>query len=467
MNSLEDFIREIINKSIHIVGVTGAEGSSILRFLRKHSIANITVHDFLREGPLEKSFKLWHKGVKWEDRDKLFWQFQKDLEGLKFYSQDNYLKKVTEADIIFVPQSWRLYKEINSPLFEAKKKNIPFYSLTRLYLDFAQAQIIGVTGTVGKGSTANLLVKTLEASQKKTFFAGNETWMLQVADKLDEMKKNDILVLEISHRQLLDGFTRAPHIVVFTNLYPNHLDEVSWEEYKNVKFSLLEKQKTQDYAVINYDSLELQREAKRLQSKVLYFSSNNIEVNTKDVQKIYSEIMDKNSVHYLENILAVSTVANILDIASDCVLTCVSNTKPLPARLEYLGRISGIEFYDDIKSTTPWATGAALNKLKNNIILICGGKTKGIDYREFIQNGQKKVKFVFILESELSFKLSNYLSVGSYQIVDSLEKAIKHAFNKASKEDKIVVSPAASFFYTDFIKGKKSIRKLMKELASS
>lgn len=456
---MRDFIAKLREKSIHVVGVAGAEGSSILRFLVKHNLSNITAHDFSDNDNLEKNFKLWHKGIEALERNKLFQKFQKDLNFVKLKLGSEYLDGIDKADIIFVPQSWRLYKKINEPLFRVSDK-IPRYSLTRLYLDYAPAKIIAVTGTVGKGSTANIIYQLLKKAGMSVYYAGNDTWMPQLADKLDEMTKDDILILEISHRQLQDGFTRAPHIVVVTNLYPNHLDEVSGEEYVNLKLSLIKKQKSSDLTILNYDSDQLRLEGD-LKSKVFYFSGKNPEMNTKSIQKIHPQIMNNKSDHYPINILAGMTVCCLIGLTVETMLKDLAQVRSLPARLELLRSSDNIFIYDDLKSTTPWATLAAMNKLGKNIILICGGRTKGIDYKEFSIEVEKLVKHIIVLKSELGEQLARLLPVGLFEEVKDLSQALQNAYKQARKGDKILISPAAGFFYSDFIRGKRSIRKLI------
>lgn len=460
---MKDFISDLRNKSIHVVGVTGAEGSSILRFLRKHNIRNIITHDFIAESEIEKSFKLWHKGLTTVAKEKLWQQFQTDLSSVRLNLGTHYLENIAGADIIFVPQSWRLYPNQNKKLFAVSGK-IPFYSLTRLYLDFAPAQIIGVTGTVGKGSTANIIYQVLKNNGRRVYFAGNESWMVQLAEKLDEMTKNELLVLEISHRQLQDGFTRAPYITVLTNLYPNHLDEVSWEEYIGLKLALVKNQKPGDTAVINCD-IPLLRLKDKLHSKVLYFSQNNPEMNTKNVQKVYRQIVSMKSDHFLPNLLAGLTVVDFLGINIDQALKNIDDIQALPARLELLTAINGVKIYDDIKSTTPWATLAAVSKLGRNTILICGGRTKGIAYQQFAKEIEAKVKYTIGIKSELTAELAVSLPDNNiWHEANDLKKALDLAFQNTKPGDNILISPAAGYFYSDFIKGKKSVRKLVTSL---
>ncbi len=460
---INDFIESLKGKSIHIVGVTGSEGSSILRLLRKHGISQITAHDFLSGSSIEKSYKLWHKGISTGERNEKYQQFLSDLKIVQFYKDEEYLKDIDQADIIFVPQSWRLYKQ-NNKLIELKNSGVPFYTLTRIYLDLTPATVIAVTGTVGKGSVANILSNILKSKGYKVYVAGNDTWMSQIADRIDEMKKEDILILEISHRQLMDGFTRAPHIAVLTNIYPNHLDEVSYDEYNKLKLLLFKEQKKGDYAVINSDIDNIEPFCKKIKSNIIYFSPRDPRKNIKSVQKIINYRLDKLSNHYLENILAVTTIASLFNIDPNYISGILPQISVLPARLQKIKEISGVNIYDDIKSTTPWATLAAISKVGKKMILICGGRTKGIDYLLFAKRIIQNNIIIFVLRSDLSNKLMKLLPSQLYKIVDSVDDAIRSAYNMSNQGDNIVISPAAGFFYTDFIKGKQSLRDIVTSL---
>lgn len=461
---MDEFFNFIKPKKIHIIGITGAEGSSILRLLAKQSGMDITGHDFLGDDSIEKSFKLYHKGLTLAKRNKLYDQFRIDTSTIKTFYKDHYMESIDEADILFAPQSWRLYPRQNQKLFDLAKRGIPFYSLTRLYLDYAKAKVIAVTGTVGKGSVANLISECLRLSDKKVYFAGNETWRLQVADLLPQMKEDEFLVIEISHRQLLDGFSRAPAVAVFTNLYPNHLDEVSWKQYQALKWSLFQKQKNEDYSVINYDNENLRKKTNNLKSNIIYYSSKSNNMNTKNVQKLFSKLMNTKSSQFSQNILASLTVMDLLNLDITQFVPSITHFPPLPARCQLIKTIHGIAVYNDIKSTTPWATLEAIKQLKKKVILICGGETKGIDYTSFAQSISKTTKKVIILKSGLSDVLVNYITTGDYHVVNSLEMAISFALKEATSGEAIVISPAAAFFYSKFIRGKNSITKVITSL---
>ena len=460
MKTIKNFLNNLKHKNIHLVGVTGAEISSILNLLVSQGIKNITAHDFSERKYLEKNYKIWHKGLSVSERNRQFAVFKNNLEKILFFDAGSYLNNIEDADIIFVPQSWRLYPS-NRKLFSNEVNKIPFYSLTRLYLDYSPARIVAVTGTVGKGSVASLLYNLLDNGRSKVWFAGNETWKIQLAENLISMTPEDLMILEISHRQLQDGFARSPSMVVFTNLYPNHLDELSWEKYAQIKLSLLKSLGKSSAAVINYDDPLLRKTATRLNTKVLLYSQKYKNMNIKDVQHIYNILLKTKSDHYIINILAASTAAIALGVFPSGIPDRVFNIPPLPARLERAGFISGINIIDDIKSTTPWSTLAAVEKIKNINSLILVGDTKKIDYTAFCKKLKEKDFRLIVLESPLSLILKKYFSEFEIRIVTDLENAFEEALKNSKKGDSILISPAAANFYSRFIKGKKSIRKII------
>lgn len=461
MNS--NFIDKYKNKNVHIVGVSGSEGSSILRYLLKHNFSKITVHDFIARENLAKSFRMWHKDADSANKANALKNFLRDLERTKFCYRNHYLNNILTSDLIFVPQSWRLYKKENTPLREASRKGIPFYSLTRLYLEQSKAKTIAVTGTVGKGSTANMIHQLLILSGNSSYFAGNETWRLQVADRLDEMD-GDYLVLEVSHRQLQDGLDKGPDIAVYTNIYPNHLDENTITEYYRLKEKLFMAQSSSQIAVLNYDFEQIRSLAKQIKSEILFFSSKKRSLNTKNVQKHFPEIMNIESTQYTDNILSALTVLDQLDFQIKDFIPLLSKVAPLPARVELIRQLSERYFINDIKSTTPYATLQALKKFKQPVILICGGHSKNLSYKDFFILISQGLKNLIILDSELANLAKKYLKAKNYLIVNDLEQAMQEAYKTSDRGDVILTSPAGSFFYSDFIRDKMSLRKIITSL---
>jgi len=458
---MNNFIR---NKNIHIIGISGNEGSAILDYINGQNPSSVTGHDFISENEMERNFKLWHKNITESEKEELWQKFNRSISTIKLNIDKNYLKSIDKADIIFVPQSWRLYSQNNKLLSLFNQKPGSFYNLTRLYLEKSKAFKIAVTGTVGKGSTSYLIYQILKKNLpgKNIYFAGNETWNIQIGDKIDSLSKEDILVLEVSHRQLQDGLENGPDIAVFTNLYPNHMDELSFNEYNEIKLKLLTLQSNKNISILNYDDSYLWQLKGKLKSKIIFFSLKDISQNDPQIQYHFDQLIKSNPAHYPANILAASAASLRLNISIESILQTLPSTRTLPARIELIENINSIKIYDDIKSTTPWAGLAALVKLGQNTILICGGSTKNIDYKEFVNTAKMNAKYIICLESQLSKIIKKDLNPDILKITGSLDEALKIALKLAAPNDNILISPSAGFFYSQFIKGKKSIRRLLR-----
>jgi len=161
--------------------------------------------------------------------------------------------------------------------------------------------------------------------------------------------------------------------------------------------------------------------------------------------------------------LAASTVAVVLGIKPAEIVTNIKKISVLRDRLCLVQTISGINVYSDLKSTTPWATLKALEKIENPII-ICGGYTKGIDYSEFVQNVNAKVKNIIIIKSGLSEQIGEKIKRSKYLSADNFSQALRMAYSVAKKQDSILISPAAAYFYSKFLKGKAPLKKQLTSL---
>jgi UDP-N-acetylmuramoylalanine--D-glutamate ligase len=466
---LEEFKKRLKGKNIHVVGITGAEGSAILRFLISIGVENITGHDFINEHEVEKSFKLWHHGLSKEERNKEFKEFRNLLREITVNFRSTYLEGILKADLTFVPQSWFLYRQNYPILNRAQKLGITFFSMTKLYLELTPCPVVAVTGTVGKGTVCALICKILERAGFRIYFGGNETWRQQVLDKIPEMRAEDVLVIEVSNRQLRLSFQKGPYVAVITNIYPNHLDEhSSFKDYIATKGKILERQREGDFAILNYDNSYTRKLGTKFPARNIYFSLEKPSVNKfVNTEKVLASLKLPGK-HNRENALAAAAVAKIFKVKDKLLEEVFATFSGLPGRLEFVKEVDGANFYDDIKSTTPAATIAALKSFKGPVILIAGGKTKGLDYAELASVIKRKAKLLLILKSHGPDDLATEIKKYDLETIvcQTLEEAIKKAKKASKRGDIILLSPAAAFFYSLFIKKKTSFRKLITTMAA-
>lgn len=489
---MDKYIEKIKNKNIHIVGAFGAEGSAVLEFLAAHGVKNITAHDFsLDREELWNNFSKTHLWIKKKsDRLETFENLLKLPAILNF--KNKYLEGLLEADLIFAPSSWYLYKP-NFPLMkDALEKGIEFSSITRLYFELANGKIISVTGTKGKGTTSRLIYDMLSYSDQKraVYLAGNDRRAGQELDKISKMKKDDVLILETSNRQLMNGLGKSPDIGVITNISPDHIDEHgSFEKYIEVKKSLFKHSKKGDIAILNYDNDITRDFGSSLASRGIdiYFFSRSVIAQKGiflDKDKIYVNIKGNEYLcdisdigligkHNIENVLAASVTAYLAGAGLEQIRDAIKRFKGLPHRIEFVGEYKGIRFYDDMASTNPESTIAAIKAHTNherNLILVSGGDDKGMDYAGLAKEILGKVNKVILLPGTGSEKLkSEKIKVENgdksnvFECSNFLE-ALKVVKDQTKAGDIVLISPAAAHFQARYIDVfKKPIRNIIVE----
>ncbi|GIW64847.1 MAG: UDP-N-acetylmuramoylalanine--D-glutamate ligase [Patescibacteria group bacterium] len=376
-------------------------------------------------------------------------QLADSIEKLKKYSINYSLgghrtEDFLNSDIIFkgpgVP--WSL-KEI----VEAEKKGIPIEMEMAFVARCFPGKIIGITGTRGKSTTTNLIYKLLKDNGFETLLGGG----LPGISNLEYLKKannNTWLVAELSSWSL-SGFHKkkiSPHIAVFTNFYPDHLNYYqNMDDYLFDKKAIFMYQKASDYLVINKKLLNF-LDKNSIKSKVLTFSSN-------DVQENFENLTGD---HNKENIAAVLKVVEILNIEKTKAINTISNFQSLPFRQQIIAKKQNVIFVNDTTSTTPTATIYAIKRFSDKpMILILGGNSKNLPFEKLIEElNNPQIKKIFLLAGSftdeiLPFLEEKYQEKISKKIYDNLQLAIKEAFLEAKKINNdvyLVFSPGATSF---------------------
>ena len=402
------------------------------------------------------------EGVRLPSESALF--FNKTNEGILF---GKYFESIGQC--IVSPGIERNHKII----LRLKKHNIPVYS----EIEFAykelknSSKIIAVTGTNGKTTTATLCKSAVDKAglNGKTFVGGNlgVPFISGIKDYKD-------FILEISSFQLEWIYDFKPDIAVLLNVEDDHLDRYeNFDEYRLTKYKLFKNLKYSDIAVLNYDDYNSSVLKGVIGSNaVLYgFDENKCDVYYKDgaVNLKLKDICGFNVSISLENVkdkrkfvisdmMAAACSLMLYGISPDIIVSAFEEYKLLKHRVEYIGNIGDIEFYDDSKATNPAAVISALesfggNGRKNrNIVLILGGKDKGFNYECMIQPIKNSVK-ACVLMGETKDILRDVLR-GHIELLtaDDMEDAVKKSVDflknnsAAGAAETVLLSPASSSF---------------------
>ncbi len=342
-------------------------------------------------------------------------------------------------------------------------------SEVELAWNFISKPVIGITGTNGKTTTTSLLSEMLERSGMKIFTGGNiGTPLISVAEKDDEY---DFLLLELSSFQLQGIRDFSPHVAVILNISPNHLDHhSSMEEYEAAKLGLFANQRENDWAVFNADDPVVLKGSDSFRAKKISFGTGKEETDVycREDEIVFGELSFclRNSAlvgeHNKENIMAAVAVAGALGCRRDPVQKSINEFRPLPHRMEFVLTIRGVDVYNDSKSTTPFATLRAIESLPSPIILLAGGKDKGIDYDCLKDAVASKVK-ALVLIGETAEKMRAQLGdLAQTTCAGSLKEATRSAFELSEAGDTLLFSPGCSSF--DMFKSYEERGELFKEI---
>ncbi len=338
-----------------------------------------------------------------------------------------------------------------------------------IFLEYTKpSQIIGITGTKGKSTTASLIYEVLKISHLGgVILAGNIG--TSVLEALPQIKPDTLVALELSSFQLESFETHkvSPKWAVITNIYPDHLNYYkNMEEYITAKKIIGLHQTPEDFIFINKDDPTINNPEflSGLQGEIIFYSSQDL---PKDFQPtLVGE-------HNKSNMAAAYALGKTFGIDEKSIIQTLTTFKGIPFRMELIKDWGGVKIINDTTATGPDAGIQAL-KTFPNCILICGGMNKGMDYTEFAKIVGKYAKQVFFLEgdstdailSSLRAQRSNLKIEGPY---NDLEKLLEDVKSIAKPGDIILFSPAATsfnLFQNEFDRGRKfneAVRKVFSD----
>lgn len=339
-----------------------------------------------------------------------------------------------------------------NPMVEkALKKGIPVWTEVELAYLISEAPIVGITGSNGKTTTTTMIAEVLNAGGQSAKLCGNIGF--PASSVAQEAGEKDTLVMELSSFQLMGVEHFHPHIAVITNLMPTHLDyHGDFEGYVAAKWNIQEQMTADDVIVLNFNQDLAKDLANKTQATVVPFST------TEKVDGAYLEegvlyfkgeaIMAAEEIgvpgsHNVENALATIAVAKLSGIDNQAIKETLAHFGGVKHRLQSLGEVSGVKFYNDSKSTNTLATQKALSGFDNSkVILIAGGLDRGNEFDELVPDITGVKQMVILGESAPRVKRAAEKAQVPYVDATDVKDATKKAFELASQGDVVLLSPA-------------------------
>jgi len=337
------------------------------------------------------------------------------------------------------------------------------------------SNIIGVTGTKGKGTTSTLIYRMLMANGSDVYLGGNIG--VPVLPLLDTLKTDSWVVIELSSFQLID-LQASPHIAVCLMVVPEHLNwHANMEEYIAAKSQLFAKQTPQDIAIYcaNNDFSKQIAGSGQAQTVPYYDSPGAIVQNDSiviDNQTIcaLSEIKLLGE-HNWQNVCAAVTTVWQVSQNVEAIKSVITSFSGLEHRLEFVREFNGVKYYDDSFGTTPETAIVAMKAFSEPKVIILGGSDKGANYDELAKSvSENKVRKVLLIGDEAS-KIQNALEVVGFNNFipggTDMKDIVDTARSSSEPGDIILLSTACASFglFKDYKDRGNQFKQAVQELA--
>jgi len=314
--------------------------------------------------------------------------------------------------------------------------------------------IIGVTGTKGKGTTSTLIYEMLKAFGKRVFLGGNIG--VPVLDFVRDVSPDDWVVLELSNFQLYN-LTYSPHIAVCLMIVPEHMDwHPNIDEYAEAKANLFRHQKPEDIAIYFADNEYSAKIASYSPGKKIpFFRRPGAYMDDAKVMVDGSEIIDKSEIkllgeHNLQNICAALTAVWQVEQNRDAARRALVSFSGLEHRLEFSGETDGVKYIDDSFGTAPETTIVAIKAFEQPKVIILGGSDKGADFTALAQEIKNSNVRQAIIIGQITDKITQALNNAGFTAIttglSSMTEIVDKARELAEPGDVVLLSTGAASF---------------------
>ncbi len=439
--TVKAYFEALRGKRVAVIGL-GVSNRPLVKMLLDHGIPVVCCDKTPREKLLPEALEL-------------------EARGAVLKLGESYLDGI-EADVVFRTPGLNL----NTPqLVELREQGAVITSEMEAFFAVCPCKIFGVTGSDGKTTTTTLVAKLLEGAGKTVFCGGNiGTPLLPLAERMQE---TDVAVVELSSFQLM-GMTVSPQVSVITNLSPNHLDiHKDMEEYVSSKENIYLHQSGCDTVILNLDNALTRDLAPKAKGNVRWFS------RTQRVPRGYYlrqdnmicrvdgdrdiPVMDAAEilipgVHNIENYMTAFCMVDGL-VFPETMVELARTFGGVAHRIELVRVKDGVSYYDSSIDSSPNRSRAALRSFGEKVIMIAGGKDKGISYDELGPELREHVKLLVLTGMTAGKIRAAAEMVPGYDgtnpeilDVEEFDDAIRTAASRAEPGDVVILSPASTSF---------------------
>ena len=360
----------------------------------------------------------------------------------------------------------------------AIRAGVPVIGELELACSQLDCVVVGITGTNGKSTTTTFCGDLLVAAGRSVFVGGNLG--VPLSDGVLE-GPYDLAVVEVSSFQLETAPTFHPRVAALLNLTEDHLDRYpSFEAYCDAKANIFVNLGEDDTVVYNASDTRVVAMISHVPGRHLAFSLRDHGVDGAFldggslvvrrggvVQRVELEPFAVPGAHNIENLMA----ALLCTLAAGADLEAVAEALPtlrgLPHRMEWVGTVDDVAFYNDSKATNVASAAKTLEGCPRPAVVLLGGKDKGGDYGPLVQALAEQARGAVVF-GQAADVIAGALTEGGvpFERAEDLAGALAAAQTIARPGDAVLLSPACSSYdqFRDYEQRGDTFRTLVEDL---
>ena len=418
-------------QKIAVLGFSPRTGLEVIKYLSKFDVKIIVSDSKKREELQDLIEKVDNKNI----------EYELGVNG----------DKILESELIILSPGVPYDLDI---LKRARKKGIETISEIEFAFRRSEAEIIAVTGTNGKTTTAELLGSMLsDLDGKKIKVAGNIG--IPFISLIDKLERNEKIILELSSFQLEAVKKFKAKIALYLNFSPDHLDRHhSKVNYQQAKKNIFKNQKEDDFAILNFDDSYLLSLKEELKPEVIgiSFQSKNADLIIRDEKAYYKRdninLLDFSKInlpgeHNKKNATFAALAAYLAGQSKKKIQQAAEDYQLQSHRMEIIKNPKNYLIVDDSKATNPDSALKAIKSIEDDIILIAGGQDRDADFSVLISEIKKRVKTLILL-GETANKIATLFTDSELEIikVQTMEAAAQIGVERLNENRALLLSPA-------------------------
>jgi UDP-N-acetylmuramoylalanine--D-glutamate ligase len=315
---------------------------------------------------------------------------------------------------------------------------------------FYQGKIIGITGTNGKTTTTELVSRILAHTGLDGTACGN--YGMPFSEVVMLQHPPAAVSLELSSFQLETIKTLRPDVAIWLNFAPDHMDRYpTVEAYRAAKLHIFDNLRPQDTAVVRSgETLPLPQcgmvTFSTTDPEADWFSDGHVVIHRGKMLLDMQTDTSLRGLHNAENAMAAMAACAALGISAATMREALHGYAPPPHRCELVRTLDGVEYLNDSKATNLHALESALRSQTRPVVLIAGGKEKGLDYTPVIPILREKA-LAAITFGQIARPLADlFANAVPCEPVSTLSDAVTVARSLAPRGSTVLLSPGTSSF---------------------